>query len=268
MAKEQARSILPIPNPSFTHGLGFQRVDANPWFDVGRSRQEVLSARRHTLMTYPASDSIILAADARPMLEEFFEKVGWGGMLPATEAGLAAFAREYEPDVLFYDRPYGREPTLLGGALVTPTKWHLGEKIGQRISAIHEPVPTLNQIERKIRLFLERKPHENDVFVRHNMGLTDGKQWDMNPLHGFDSITAESDLSQLYIRWEETAIHILPRTGGGLFLIRYEMHPLGALTEAVETRREFAGWLDAMDPAVREYKGIAPIYQRLRASLN
>lgn len=150
------------------------------------------------------------------------------------------------------------EYCLTAASLCSPSEWDLREKIGQPITAIHAPVPRLNQNIGKQIHHLINKLSPLRPYQRFNWSLKDSNQLALHP----DREHAASD--SLYVRVERQTLTRLPKTNAIAFTIKIYIYPLEQLA-AIE------GVLPALKQAIEaftadevQYKSMQRIYPLFR----
>ena len=235
------------------------RRGSDAFFHPTAAHTALLAERRHWLAAYPAhyigqepgtadllAETIAFARALQPDL---------------TADSLQALGENWEPDFLLL-RP---DPTgvfrLVAGCVCFPSHWALEEKIGQPLTAIHAPVPTLNtSLGAKIDTFLARlRPGE--IWERSNWGLAATAELNNHPTRPLPRLTATTPSDAIWLRLEHQAFRTLPTSGCLLFAIRLEIIPLLALP--AETRTALTATLRTMSPEIAAYKGLTALLPRV-----
>jgi hypothetical protein len=180
----------------------------------------------------------------------------------AVNPGLAAdslliLGREWEPDFLLLRPDAAGIFRLVAGCVCFPSHWVLREKMGNPVSAIHAPVPTLNAtLGAKIDTFLAGL-RADTLWERWNWGLAATCELNDHPQRGLARLNAETPLDSCWFRSEHQAFRRLPASGAILFAIRLELVPLTALAEDRALAQRLAEALRTMPEEVAVYKGLA-----------
>jgi hypothetical protein len=263
--------ILPPLSELFPdEDYGFHlRVKLGPpgdFFAPTPGRDRILAERRRWLAEDPARYSFCLPAGA-PLLEEAIALARSWNSLPPTfsrEAGpvadaggrCVALGREWEADFLLLSPDDGGEMVLRAGCVCFPSSWALEEKIGQPVSAIHEPVPGLNPVlGGTITTFL-RKLRPGVAFLRWNWGLSRGSELNMHPARNLPRLTPPLNVAEVFVRLEYQALVALPANRGVLFGIRLRVFPLAEVRADATGRVGLQRALATMPEAVARYKGL------------
>jgi len=152
---------------------------------------------------------------------------------------------------------------LVAGCVCFPSSWSLADKIGRPLDFIHGVVPDLNaQLGRPIDSFLAKlKP--GGALWRSNWGLSRSSEWNQHPSRDLPKLDAAVESNEVWLRVEHQVLVRLPQTGGILFGIRLDHHPLSHLQRDAELRRRFRLALESMPEAMWEYKNAAKARMRL-----
>jgi hypothetical protein len=157
---------------------------------------------------------------------------------------------------------------LIGASLCFPNRWQLGEKIGQPLDVIHEPVPGFAPALQKpvAHFFAALKPDR--ILARVNWGIADDPTL-FQPI-GRDAdiaITPATAGSALYLRVERQTLRRLPQSDAVLFTIRTEITPLDRVVATREDAIDLAGAIRDMSPAMLRYKHLTAVAPALLAWL-
>ena len=152
---------------------------------------------------------------------------------------------------------------MVGGCLCFPSHWALREKMGQSMTAIHAPVPGLNEtLGKQIDGFLQRmKPGIS--WERFNWGLSRTPELNLHPSRDFPQLNASVALDEVWWRLEEQSLVALPESGGILFGIKIAVKPLAEIISDPDARTGMLRALQTMPEPMARYKGIAPARERL-----
>lgn len=127
-------------------------------------------------------------------------------------------------------------PVLTAAALAFPTDWHLADKIGRPLLAIHAPIHGYaDQLSAGVDHFIDGlKP--GTIFGRTNWFVVASADLRYlptdDPATRFAHVTASNAGETLFVRCERQTLRRLPETGAILFTIGIYVEPLGALPAA------------------------------------
>ncbi len=152
---------------------------------------------------------------------------------------------------------------LYGGCLCFPSHWDLHDKLGQPMSAIHAPVPGLNEtLGRQIDGFLQRiKPSTS--WERANWGLSRTPELNLHPSRKLPRLDSTITLDDVWFRLEQQSLVSLPASGGILFGIKLVIIPMREIKAEPATRQGMIRALQTMPESMAHYKGIATARERL-----
>lgn len=151
---------------------------------------------------------------------------------------------------------------LVGASVCFPTRWHLAQKIGQSVGAIHAPVPDYEeQLASTMDRFLCRLKTDRPVW-RLNWSLLDDPTLFQPTGHGRHRlnthITRHNAGETVWLRMERQTLRRLPGTGDILFTIRVHVRPLHTLAARPERAAALAAAIRALPPAIQQYKSLLP----------
>ena len=227
---------------SYRHSMGLQRIDAasfwSPWDPTGR----LLRERERWLHTKPSLFRACL--DGHDDSRE--EALAW----------MQGFATHPEPDWLVLQGTMNEEPKLVAGEVVFPSSWSLPSKLGLPMSAIHQPVPGLEEsLGAGIAAFLQ-KLQPGVCFGRENWGLSADDALNHHPAVKGSGLGPQATLETTWVRLEHQFFSRLEKTGAILFGIRVSCHRLDAVTRDPGARLGMHRSLATMPDAVASYKGL------------
>ena len=166
---------------------------------------------------------------------------------------------------------------LLAGQLCFPNSWSLEDKMGKSFLGIHEKVPLfVERIGRSSNLLLERLKPGRAVW-RVNWSVKSSPQLNQlvrlsrldealasgnDPAH-LVGLTAENIGERCYLRVERQTLSRLPRTRGILFTIHTYQSPLAMVAGNREHARRMASVLRSAPAELLNYKGMAPLMEKL-----
>lgn len=252
---------------AYSFQFGVRRGDAANWLTTADADPARLAERQGWLKEFPERHRPWLP-EAAPLLAELRSLLG----LPGSDAPAQSQATEigglWAEDFLLLAPGDDGEMIFRGGCVCFPTSWAPEEKLGRPVTAIHAPVPTLNDtLGRRIRDYLSRVP-AGVVGERENWGLAATAELNLHPALGRPRLTAAATPATAWLRVERQAFVPLPRSGGAGFLIRIELERLDHLAAAdPETALALADALTSMPAEIASYKGLTEARLALAAAL-
>lgn len=208
--------------------MGLSRVAEREWLFPDPD----LATRARTFAAHPGS--ILIRPEAEAAAREAAAAVGVTGGL--TEAAHAVW------EDLCLLQPLGPDGmyVLTAGALAFPTDWHLAEKIGLPVAAIHAPIHGYaEQLADAVDHALATL-RAGPVFGRTNWFVVASADWrylpDDDPATRFAHVTPDNAGDTLFVRCERQTLRRLPQSGAILFTIGVAVAPLAALSPAVVQR--------------------------------
>lgn len=243
--------------------MGLLRVDESEWLQPDFDRQ----ARADIFQRHP--DSICILPGASDAASE-------AAQLVAGTDDLGAAAAQCWEDLCVLETEQAEGPYRLTAAAVGfPTDWHLSEKMGKPLSAIHEPIHGYaEQLSDGVDNFF-RTLQAGQIFVRANWFVVAGDDWRYMPQDApevrFGHVSADNAGETLFLRCERQTLRRLARTGAVLFTIGVAVEPLRRLSLAV--LRRVADALSAISGGERErrsgafYAGAFAGYTAFRETL-
>ena len=224
----------PGQKPSSGPQLGLRPIEAADWLIESREREGRLAEKARLMAHSPA-----LVFQALPGSEAAQEEAL--AMIcahlripcPAVEpsAALDAAARLVEEDLCLLETIDGSF-RLTAASVASPSYWRLGDKMGQELLDIHDPVPALRErIGTRMRGFFHKLP-SGRIFMRGNWFIHASEALfrlpgDLRPPLAGEPFAVE----RLYLRCERQTLRRLPKSGAVLFTIRVYVDPLAALAE-------------------------------------
>jgi hypothetical protein len=162
------------------------------------------------------------------------------------DAALAMFE-----DVCILERGPAGHHIFVAGALAYPTDWHLHEKVGQPLAAIHAPVP---EFAAKLaagvdHVFDTLTPARMLTRANWNIVETDTLRYlpALRAVHRFGHVTAANAGKTLWLRCERQVLRRLPETGAAVFTIGIYRNRLADLPAALV--RDLATAVRTLPPA-------------------
>lgn len=160
---------------------------------------------------------------------------------------------------------------LVAAVLCFPSRWRLADKLGQRMDAIHGPVPRYaEKLGRPVDRFLGLlKPGR--LVERMNWSVHDDPALFQPAGHGATeidpTITAANAGARLTFRVERQTLSRLPESGAVLFTIRTHQHALAEMVASPEAASILHAAVTALPPDVAAYKSVGPFRESLLAWL-
>ena len=214
-------ALLPRARGGGPLRMGLVRVPEGEWLDPAPDR----ALRATTLAAHPEAVQLTPAAHA-PGAEV--------AALLGVAGGLAEAAQSVWEDLCVLTRAEGEAVWRLAGAAVAfPTDWHVAEKLGLPLAAVHAPIPFYaEQLASGVDHFMDAlKP--GPIFGRCNWDIapTPALRWlaDVPPEVAFAHVTPANAGEALFVRCERQTLRKLPETGAVLFTIGVYLSPLGRL---------------------------------------
>ncbi len=188
---------------------------------------------------------------------------------------LLEISRHVQEDLAIMSGDPDRGFPLIAAAIIFPSGWCVGDKLGQSVLTIHTPVPEFeDELNQATQQLMARLKPQRPVW-RTNWAVRPSGQLDQSPIHGDKlrqrraAITAENAGSECYFRVERQTLSRLPG-GDILFTIHTHQSPLGGLSD--EERKILLGVIETCPAETLKYKGIWPmretVVQYLRKNIS
>jgi len=246
--------------------MRFQKGDVAAFFGPGANHTSVIAERQDWIARDPKThlallpegvdllDETIAMAEALKTLPE-----GKFESLDPTER-CRLLGELWEADFLLMKPDNEGVFRMVGGCLCFPSHWDLREKMGQSMTAIHAPIPGLNEtLGRQIDGFLKRiKPGIS--WERFNWGLSRTPERNLHPSRELPRLDSSGEV---WWRLEEQSLVALPKSGGILFGIKIEIRPLTEIKADPKARIGMIRALKTMEESMATYKGISKARERL-----
>lgn len=261
-----------LPERDYALQMRFAKNDVAAFYQPGSNHEEVLAERRRWLVD-DSQTCCALAPEGAPLMDETLEMAFALGTLPGEDAAASDqlepvercryLGERWEPDFLLMRPDAEGTFRMVGGCLCFPSHWDLDDKMGKPMTAIHGPVPGLNEaLGKQIDGFLYRiKPGTS--WERFNWGLSRLPDRNLHPSRRLPRLDASVGIDEVWWRLEEQSLVALPKTGGILFGINIVVKPLAEIKADVSACRGLVRALDTMSERMASYKGIAPAKTRL-----
>lgn len=181
------------------------------------------------------------AFDAFPESVQVTRESGAAGdelaALRGTGGGIEGAARlAWEDMCLLARRPDEEVYRLVGAAVAFPTDWHIADKLGHPLIALHTPIHGYaEQLGSPVDQFMSKlKPAR--IYGRCNwfVSPTPALRWlaEGPPERQFAHVTPENAGETLFVRSERQTLRKLPETGVIVFTIGIYVAALGSLSRA------------------------------------
>lgn len=208
------------------------RADDGAW--PSPAEPELLALRRRLAVEHP--DCIAALPGSEALVTEAAALAG------ATDLAALATAQGDDVCLLADDGAW----TLVAGAVLFPSHWHLADKLGRPLAEVHDRVPGYpdGQVDR----FLDRLKPGQVVWRRNLLLHRDGE------LHAPVARTDAVPVGDWWLRSERQTLRRLPEAGGVLFTIHTDTAPLADLPP--ETRRALADHVQALPASWAPYAGV------------
>ena len=250
-----------LPDEDFRPRMGLRSGDAHRFFRT--CTESLLRMRREALDCAPEKYSAATQESLPWVIEAVTHMAGWADPsqttdFPSDVLSLCGWAgRRIEADWVLLSPDATQHHPVSAGVVCFPSSWSLPAKIGLPISAVHEPVPSLNQrLGNSIDSFLARF-EPNAASERDNWGLCSSPQLDQHPENTSPPLLPTATLSSTWLRWEHQLLIRLPETRAILFGIRVTTHRLDELIEIPGVAERLARALRTMPDTMATYKGLS-----------
>lgn len=231
-----------FPEADYRLPMGLRPGDAERFWSDWDASGDLIRERRQWLSACPGNHAACLP-EGREAKAEAME---W----------MRKFSTEPEPDWVLLSADMEQEPRALAGEVIFPSSWSLPEKIGLPMSAVHAPVPGLQeQIGPGIQSFLSRLKADA-AWKRENWGLAADAELNHHPSRQRPRLTADARPESTWIRLEHQFLTRLPGSGCILFGIRVTCHRLDQVTALPGMRARIHRALTTMPEPLARYKGL------------
>jgi hypothetical protein len=254
-------AYLPFDGRPHRLTLGLRRLDPAAWLEVDEHRDAELAEKARLLRDRPADVVAHVpagrdgAAECLALVQQWLRE--HRPDLPTTaDAGLHpidAAGRLVQEDLCVLVRqPSGW--VLTAASVCFPSRWHLAEKIGRTLDAIHTPVPHYEQIADAVGAATDRLTPQRPMWRLNWTLLSDPALFQLPQARGPEPYPG---LQRLVLRVERQTIRRLPRTDTVLFTIRTHRSTLEQALQAPGAAEALAATLRTVDEAHAQYKGWA-----------
>jgi hypothetical protein len=259
-------------------------LDPDDWFEPDHACADKLRAKAELIATRygdvaaalpgsAAAQAELLAMLTAHLATRFSQRVATALDDVQTDDAMPLLraARMVQDDLLLLERDQSGW-RLTAGVLCFPSSWSLHEKLGQRLDAIHEPVPGFGPATRNAalmaRMFDALRPDQ--PIIRWNFSFYEGAVL-FQPMPERTPRFGSGPLADpVYIRVERQTLRKLPQTGAIAFTIRISHDPLERLADhprGAALARNLIEQVNDLTDAQAAYKGVLLDRERLIARL-
>lgn len=254
-----------FPDEDYRFHMGLRKGDAAKFYAHSEQHDFILNERARWIDESPERYAA-WNDDARPIFDEFAAFLRASNILPESPSNCAELGRQIEPDFVLLRPDSERIFRLIAGVVCFPSGWALQEKVGLPASQIHAPVPRLNPtLERQINAFLARLAPEVS-WERENWGLARTSELNAHPARQLPRLIPPLTPAEIWLRIEHQSFLSLPQTGGLVFGIRVNLHPMPEVIHDTTIARNLARALKTMPEEIARYKGLSDIRADLVAA--
>jgi dimethylamine monooxygenase subunit A len=156
---------------------------------------------------------------------------------------------------------------LVAACVCFPSRWRLADKIGRSVAEIHAPVPGYDKaLGPPVDRFFEKITADRPVW-RLNWTIHAHSELFQPVAPKIDGLDPASFADNIFLRVERQTLRRLATSGDVLFTIRTYIKPLGQVAKDAGTARRLAGAIEALPPAMREYRSMTHFTDELVAWL-
>ncbi len=215
-------TLLPYARVSGPLRMGLVRLAESEWLDPAPD----VAAREAAFDAHP--DSIRVLAEGEGPARELAQMLGTDSLEAAARAHWEDFC------LLTQDAP-GQSYRLIAAAVGFPTDWHLSEKMGKPLHAVHEPIHGYaEQLSDGVDRFMD-KLRVAEIYGRTNafvMPSADLRYMPDPPAdRRYAHVTPDNAGSSLFVRCERETLRRLPQTGAIVFTIGVYRTSLASLSD-------------------------------------
>lgn len=221
-----------------------------------RAGDDAVLAERRNLIAIKAATVIAVLPQSHGALVELADVLVQAGFigLPRTgdAAAMTAMGQAIAEDLCVLTQEGGAY-VLSAAVLCFPNRWHLADKIGRNLLAVHGPVPGYpGALAGAVDRFFERlRPMR--PYVRENWGFASQPTRHLpDPIPPVDVERGDN----FFLRTEEQSFLKLPATGAVIFSIRTTIVPWSDVPQ--DRREDLKAAVKKLSPAWLAYKSIVP----------
>lgn len=171
------------------------------------------------------------------------------------------------PEDLCLMRRTGSGYILAAACVCFPSRWRLADKIGRSLAAIHTPVPGYAEsLGRPVERFFDKIVADRPVW-RLNWTIHADPQPFQPVSPKPQGLDAAGFAARVSLRVERQTLRRLPKSGDVLFTIRTYITPLGEIAKDADAAQRLAAAIEALPPALREYRSLTQFADALVAWL-
>lgn len=250
MTRIDVASLAPFRGGRGGLRMGLSRLADSAWLDRGPDLGQRIAAKRAVFDQYP--DALRTLPRAEAACAEVAALVGADG------ATLRDAALHVAEDLCVL-QPEGDSHVLTAAALAFPTDWHLADKLGRPLDAIHAPIDGYaEKLAAGVAHFFHTL-QPGPIFTRANWFVveTDALRYLVEgPAEArFAHVTADNAGDTLFVRCERQTLRRLPASGAVLFTIGIYIAPLGTLAPALA--RDLVAVIAGLPSGEARRRGIA-----------
>lgn len=247
--------------PPFRWRLGLRPLDLADWIEIDERYAIEIAEKERVMGAHPDTAFAVLddervtaaSAEVLELVSVHLRSVPVPEPRPRPDLHpLDAAGRLVQEDLVLLVEIDG-QLICGGGSVCFPNRWDLRSKIGLPLTAIHAPVPRLNeQLGEATDRFLERLTPERPMW-RLGWGVLDTDELYQAVDGTATRPAAGVPPSDHHLRVERETLRRLPATGAVLFTIRTHVTPLSGISRGVEAST-LADAIDDLPHDVAVYK--------------
>ncbi len=233
--------------------IGMRNAELATWLERNASDADALALRAQLIAQKPGEVMALLPQGEAAVMElgrVLSNRDGWTQPTTPTDT-LATLGRTYVEDLCILTKHNDAPYILSTGVLCFPNRWHLTEKIGKPMLAVHAPVPEYaEKLAPQVDFFLDRL-RPGRCFKRGNWGIVS-----VPDLHLPDPVPPVSPTTDtdFYVRHEGQSFVKLPETGAVIFSIHTTVTPWRDTSP--EDREAVLGFATSLGPEWLAYKSL------------
>ena len=237
---------LPLVASSPDLRMGIRPLDISGWLPVDELTELELGRRRRVFMEHP--EFVQMQPGHETALEELLSLVGIhiGDRLVSDGSPMERLALSVPDDIVLMHKAADAEPgdwRLVGGAVLFPNQWTLGEKIGRHVTEIHERVDGYDQLlARRVGSFFDglsakRPVWRRNWFIHDDPNLVQPFRTEQRPISDPDEVDS------LWVRSEWQTLRRLVFSGLIVFTIKSQIAPMSAVCDRPHIAEQLATFL-------------------------
>lgn len=212
--------------------MGVHPLDVSDWLPADQNTAKELELRRELFVDH--HDFVQMQPGHETALEELLSlvEIHIGDRLVSDGSPIERLALSVPDDILLMHRAPEADPgdwRLVGGALLFPNHWRLGEKMGQPITEIHAPVDGYDDLlAARVRKFFDRLSPARPVW-RRNWFINDDPAFFAPDRSGQLAVDNPEEVEGLWIRSEWQTLRKLAFSGLVVFTVKTQVAPMSEL---------------------------------------